>query len=84
MKEEHYVKTYGVEEGFSKGIKGYFVRCDGSRTSLFFKRKDFALIKAENFVKKLHKDFVRNYPTRPEFDTKITFSFEREVEHGKT
>jgi hypothetical protein len=58
MKEEHYIKTYGIEEGFSKGIKGYFVRCDGRRTSLFFKRKDFALMKAEAFIKRLHTDFV--------------------------
>ena len=77
MKTEHYEKTYTVEEGYNKNRLRWFAVCDGRRTSLNYANKDFAMKKAESFVKQCHKDFTREYMLKPEYNTRITFSFKQ-------
>jgi len=51
-------KTYGVKEGYHKGAKRFFVRCDGRTSSLHYASYKKALIVAERFCKNMYKDFI--------------------------
>ncbi len=53
-----YIKTYGVIEGYHKGVKRFFARCDGRTLSLHYASYKKALIIAEKFCKSLYKDFI--------------------------
>jgi hypothetical protein len=51
-------KTYGIKEGYHKGVKKFFVVSDGRTTGLCYSSPAFALTKAEGFVKHVYKDFT--------------------------
>ncbi len=53
-----YEKTWGIIEGYNKGIKKWFVVSDGKKMDLCYTNKDFALKKSENFTKSMYKDFI--------------------------
>jgi hypothetical protein len=54
----NYNKTYGIKEGYHKGIKKYFIVNDGKTLSLCYSNPIFAMKKSENFVRGLYKDFI--------------------------
>ena len=56
--EIKYEKTYNIAEGFHKGIKRFFVVCDGRKIDLHYANAKFALEKAEGFTKHCYKDFI--------------------------
>jgi len=51
-------KTWGVCEGYYKGIKKWFILCDGKKTDLCYANKEFAMNKSKNFITSLYKPFV--------------------------
>ena len=53
-----YKKTFGVVEGFHKGVRRYFVKVDCRRTDLHYATPKTALKMAESFCKSCHRDFT--------------------------
>ena len=53
-----YNKTYGIIKGYYKGNETYFITLDGKKIQLHYKNPIFAMKKAENFAKTLHKNFI--------------------------
>ena len=71
----NYEKTYGIIK--SNGRYNVCSEISGDKShyhehpSLSYKKADFALQKAENFIRACHKDHVRNFGS----DGKVTFTF---------
>lgn len=70
MKTQVYNATYGVKEGYHKGVKRFFVIADGKTTSLHYAKSDFAMKKAEQFIHACHKPFFREQD-----QTMVKFTF---------
>jgi hypothetical protein len=67
----NYVKEYGIKQGYVKGKQKWFIMMDGHKVNLSYSLKEFALRKAEIFIKACYKNFTR-------LDgEKVTFTFKQ-------
>lgn len=72
MESVVYHKTYGTQLGFYKGKPRFYIISDGYKTNLHYAKQDFAMKRAEEFTKHIHRPFI-DFQGRS-----VTFTFTQE------